>query len=514
MDVNVIKSYLVELGFEVDHPELAKFNDALRTVGKVAEAATSGVVKSVVGAGTALTTMLTGVATGTIALADKVAQQDLGFQLFARRMFMSADAAKALKIATDALGYSLEDIVWGPPELQQRYRDLIAYQQGTAVAPDLEVQLRRIRDIRFEVTKLQVGAQLFVMNLTASLGRLLFGDEEGILKKLREWNAWLQENSTRLADQLAKYLVPVLRDVGRILNDVFQISRMLTGEFIKFVGVVYGDGKLQNGAVTIDNLGRSLDHVSSSIRSIFDFLVAHPDISKILFGAAIGSAAGALVGGPGGAVVGGVLGAAGMAGIVAGQEGEAKAKSYHGQGLTRKQIQFLIGKVAAQLGVDPALAEAIAEQESGFNPMALNPKSGARGLFQLMPGTARGLGVDPENPYQNILGGLTLLKRLLAQHHGDLAGALKDYGGFVTADPSEYIGSVMRRYRRWSTGGPNGAMLQPSAMTRIDVGGIQVHVTEPHATKEEIYRETLRAVNNSMTKQVQRNIVQQSGVFA
>lgn len=59
-------------------------------------------------------------------------------------------------------------------------------------------------------------------------------------------------------------------------------------------------------------------------------------------------------------------------------------------------------------GVPPAIFESLVTQESGWNPKAVS-SAGAIGLAQLMPGTARELGVDPWNPAQNIEGGARYL---------------------------------------------------------------------------------------------------------
>ena len=86
----------------------------------------------------------------------------------------------------------------------------------------------------------------------------------------------------------------------------------------------------------------------------------------------------------------------------------------------------LITQSAQQYGVDPALALAVAQKESSMNPAAVSP-AGAVGLFQLMPGTAAALGVDPNDPTQNIQGGVRYLAQLLGQYGGDTSLALAAY---------------------------------------------------------------------------------------
>lgn len=87
----------------------------------------------------------------------------------------------------------------------------------------------------------------------------------------------------------------------------------------------------------------------------------------------------------------------------------------------------LIQSAAAKYGIDPTLIHAVIQTESGFNPVAQS-HAGAKGLMQLMDGTARGLGVsDSFDPAQNVEGGTKYLAMLLRKYGGNKAVALAAY---------------------------------------------------------------------------------------
>lgn len=86
-----------------------------------------------------------------------------------------------------------------------------------------------------------------------------------------------------------------------------------------------------------------------------------------------------------------------------------------------------IREAAHRYGVEEALIKAVIRVESGFNSRAVSPK-GARGLMQLMPGTASMLGVrDSFDPRQNIDGGVRHLRGLIDRFGNDLKLALAAY---------------------------------------------------------------------------------------
>jgi hypothetical protein len=121
-------------------------------------------------------------------------------------------------------------------------------------------------------------------------------------------------------------------------------------------------------------------------------------------------------------------------------------------GEVRPDIGGLLNSAALKYGLDPSLLARVARQESGGNPSARSP-AGAIGVMQLMPGTARDLGVDPTDPAQNIDGGARYLKQqmdafgspelaLAAYNAGP--GAVRKHGGIPPyRETRNYVSSIV-----------------------------------------------------------------------
>ena len=131
--------------------------------------------------------------------------------------------------------------------------------------------------------------------------------------------------------------------------------------------------------------------------------------------------------------------------------GSAETQSLSG---TVTKLDAIFKKAASTYGVSEKILKAVAKQESDFNLTAVS-KAGAMGVMQLMPATAKELGVaDPFDAEQNIMGGAKLLAQNLKQFGGDLKlalaaynagpGAVKKYDGIPPyKETQNYVKNIM-----------------------------------------------------------------------
>lgn len=124
---------------------------------------------------------------------------------------------------------------------------------------------------------------------------------------------------------------------------------------------------------------------------------------------------------------------------------------------SKDEISDIISEISAKHGVNEKLVRALIKQESGFNPTVVS-KVGAIGLMQLMPQTAKSLGVvDAKDPVQNVDGGVRYLKSMMKKYNGNLIlalaaynagpGAVDKYGGVPPyKETQNYVKNILANY--------------------------------------------------------------------
>ena len=132
------------------------------------------------------------------------------------------------------------------------------------------------------------------------------------------------------------------------------------------------------------------------------------------------------------------------------------------------EIEWLytrIDKYSRQYNIDPYLIVAVMEKESNFNHETIS-SSGALGLMQLMPSTAKELGVNPKRAEENIEGGVRYLKQQLDKYDGKYkvhyalasynagAGAVRKYGGIPPyTETQNYVRKIVEKYNKLKQNG-------------------------------------------------------------
>jgi hypothetical protein len=232
--------------------------------------------------------------------------------------------------------------------------------------------------------------------------------------------------------QLGVNLPRVSRDQATVGTAVSSLSQAQPGDLVFFgspihhVGIYVGDGKMIDAP-----------HTGEKVQ-IQDVYATPSQIRRVLPDSTSTSSDGST---------------AALAALVKGISAGTPSSGSTGS-LAGTPYAALFTAAGKRYGLDPALLSAVARAESSYRPNAVS-SAGAQGLMQLMPGTARSLGVDPKNPAQAVDGAARLLSDNLRSFNGrvDLAlaaynagaGAVRKYNGVPPYPETQtYVQRVQR----------------------------------------------------------------------
>ena len=236
----VIQSYLVSLGVQIDRPGFQQADATIRQTGATVERVTGSMghsfaemARTITQASTLITSALTGVATAALGLMKSTASEDLAMQKYARSMMLGEDAAWRMKKATDALGESINDIAL-TPELLGRFTQLTADGSKMKVGGDFKQTMKDFRDLMFEFTRLKQEASYALNWVGYYLMKYLQKPLADIKEKFKTFNDMVIKGMSSWTEKVARAIYYVI-EVGRhFLDFIIDLSKHVKGLWDSF----------------------------------------------------------------------------------------------------------------------------------------------------------------------------------------------------------------------------------------------------------------------------------------
>jgi soluble lytic murein transglycosylase-like protein len=537
-----LDEYLVRLGVSTDDAGLAKLTNALKGIGDTVaaeEATFASLITTVLKFQVEATTAVLAVAGAVGKMAEDVAVADQEYRLFGLTMFMNADAAKKLKITLDVLGQPLGMIAWDA-ELHKRAVRLNALQdamQAGMTANGDEADFMKIRDVRNELAALEVEWLYFKQSLTAGLAKAFAPEMDTLLQKLTDFNNWFVKNLPEITAKAVKFLEPILKAMKPLGKDLIALFKELGVAFTQLMAAWDNDRSLDGNTFSFEKFGEAVQQAATQLIEFLDDLVKIETWMLRHKGFLAGAAAGMKTKNPELAVAEMAAGMAYDEAQIQPAKGEGMPAEWQGWGPELDNLfnkWHPVGGASAQWGrlfghlggkntfetgldtsatsggINNADVSALIQQESGGNPNAVSNK-GAMGLTQLMPATARAMGVtNPFDPAQNIAGGKKYLEQMFARY-GDKHTAYEAYwagpgnvdrwlkSGARSAHDASNM-AFAENYARRMEHRVSGGNARPVSFT----GDVNVHVHMPPGSDgKEVVKTVAGIMRNTLQAQAQ-----------
>lgn len=234
---NILESYFIRVGAIPDTASFTRLGYVLKDATNMVEGFSLKSVKSIMGVQVAAIGAFAAVGTGLITLADRAAMTDQSYRLFGLRMLMTKDSARAMQVALDELGATIDEVAYDP-ELNKRFQALYEHNMklGKSMGANFDKNMKGIRDIRQEYKMFAADFDTFLIGgvISKLFDKLGYGDG-GVLGELQNFNDWFDKNLPQISDEISTDLVSVWNDVVIVLKDVTSMLGM-TDLSIKGIG--------------------------------------------------------------------------------------------------------------------------------------------------------------------------------------------------------------------------------------------------------------------------------------
>lgn len=276
----IIQSYLVSLGVQIDKPGFQQADATIKQTGATVEKVAGSMGTSFgamaanfVKASTIISTALAGVTTSVVGLMTAAAKQDMEMQNYASSMMMGRDAAEQMKRATDALGESINDIIINP-ELMGQFKQLAADGGKMRVGGDFKETMKNFRELIFEFTRLKQEASYAMTWVGYYLQKYLQRPLADIKERFRQFNDTFIKNMSVWTEKAARAIVYIL-NIGKhfldFLMDVGKALYKIWDSFPKGVKIAVAAITALGMVIKSSPLGRMIMLVSTLLLLLDDY---------------------------------------------------------------------------------------------------------------------------------------------------------------------------------------------------------------------------------------------------
>jgi len=230
---DVIREYLVKLGFQVDTAAYKRMHDLLDGLTKKIGTSTSDMGKKYLKYGAIAASAITAIDTALVAQVGKTIKADMEYQKFALHMYTAPAMAKKVSIAMATMGESIEDMA-NIPELRENFNKLMLLMDKLKpknMAED-EKEYRRLRDIAFQFKELSVTGKFFADQMVASLARKLSPELDYVSNKLKSMQEFFIEHRENIVESVSNKL----KTMATVTKAVAGTLGVIAAGFLAFKG--------------------------------------------------------------------------------------------------------------------------------------------------------------------------------------------------------------------------------------------------------------------------------------
>lgn len=231
----LMKQYLVSIGFNLDNNSLSSALDAVNNGTNKISSMASKFSSSLGGAAGKIFSFTVTAAVGVSKLVDSVADADMKTQTLAKSMWMTTESYRTMSQAAESLGYSMNDLseIAMNPELTSQFRELVQLsQEMQAQTPaNIDEQLQKVRSITLEFNKWKIIGQGMVRTIVSKFLSKMGVDLDKIHISLQNVTNYLIKNMPKITDFIANIFYWIYRVAKAISNVIAFGVRIVKGTY-------------------------------------------------------------------------------------------------------------------------------------------------------------------------------------------------------------------------------------------------------------------------------------------